>query len=1135
MVDGKGFTEAEILKKEMPTEVKTTAELQEIRKQQESEGLVEPAERVDTASVITEEGIVHEPIPEVDLSTITEYQDIANLAESMALEAARKDVKTTAKESIAAAKKSAKVAVEEHPTYQAIKQIRAEGGLNRQLLVDALKLDEAVIDAINKRHPRVISKSGLLVPDEFAVDSGIFADAGTMVDALLEAPPVKQKLVEVEKDLIREEEEALYGGEDLILNELVIDNEIRILSELLEKKGKKPAKGIKKTIREETGQTNKVEDIISLDEGKALNIKIRAEAKAAREAFKAGREEAALAHKLKQKENIAKKKIREAQKKIVKKMVKDLKKVDPSELSIEASQNVTNLLDGLNLKNLSSKKKIKSLTGTREYLKNNPLNEIPESVLAEVAKLENRNISDLSFDELTQLHDAVTHQVAISKKINEIKVGRKKVAKKEAISIAVSEMRPAKQVVDDVNKTLVSKNTDPIKYIKDLVGVRQDHYNLVTETLAGPDSLMHQLFHEDIYTGTVVKQVKFDEYSNLFKQAVDGAGVKNLFDELHREYKTGSDLGTISGDQLIALKMHSLNPQNKKAILNGGVGFKHTNFPNRVYRIKDEVELNKILSLLPEEMEVLVPALSDLYTKMGDDVQPVFYEMTGHLLETLDNYYPLERMPLERGQKKTEKGREILEEQYIRVGLSKGQFKERVDSDAAIYLNGLSYDLTKSAERTSAYIGLEKPLTNASNLLFDNGFRKAFLESYDKEIYKIIETELRNIAGEYKGVALEERAFLLAKNAVTTAMLGARIKVALKQTLSLPIYATYVKPRYLAQAMAEWVGNSTEIAAQHTKYSPDWVKRQSSGFNQDINDVYKTKTDTRLTGEGTTLAEKGMIPIQWMDKQAVGPGMHATVLQAMAEFKSGKFSSEFKLGTGLTEAELKSAPVADRLYHAYRFADYVTQRTQPQFGTLFRSAWTKDSMVGKSTSMFGAATSAFRNLLNRTWRDARRTNTPEAWARYGRAVATVLVINTIGVLTIDELTDLIKGKDTSKKTILGRVTKAVAGLDFVARMIVPSAVSRMENGAFMQYDTSIPILRVPQLMADVLGGVLDVVANQDTDNIDKLASDVVELSLMRYGIPYQGPKEIVETVGDLTGILPKDNNRRKRGSRSRTR
>jgi len=567
----------------------------------------------------------------------------------------------------------------------------------------------------------------------------------------------------------------------------------------------------------------------------------------------------------------------------------------------------------------------------------------------------------------------------------------------------------------------------------------------------------------------------------------------------------------------MALYRHSLLEDNRETLTKGGFGLRKEKDPNKVYSMSEE-GLNAILeSLTPAELEFAGEPIDTLYDEMYMAMNKIFIEKNGYELPKVERYYRKDVMPAARSTDidiESETAVEKFKGQWMRIGINKGMLKERKDVRTPIYLNSLTYDINHSVMNAAAYVGLELPLSNSSKLLYDRTFKGEFLSRYGRETYRAVEQGLRDIAGEWKSYGFLEEKFMRFRSKLTTAALGLNPFVMLKQPLSYGIYLPYVKPKYLVQGTVDYIIHPKQVIERNKAFSPEFLERTEGGFSRDVAEVMKVHAEKGIAGH-RSIQEMFMKPIQWFDLQAVAPGMNGAVLQVLDELKEGKLSREVEKALDIQEGDVVEMKPEDKIALAYRYADYVTERTQPMFSPEHMSPLQRGGPAAKFLTMFSSSTNQFLNLFYRSWNELMRVKDPAALKKFAWVVFSVGFVNTAGVMAIDELRDRVYGRDDEDKMWLNLI-RVFSGYFYILRDVMSSIVSKIERGTFSGYDIDIPITRFANIVVNAVVHGYEMAAATSRSKRQKAAlkclDDSVRAIMMSQGVPYDPVKKMAEAV-----------------------
>ena len=343
------------------------------------------------------------------------------------------------------------------------------------------------------------------------------------------------------------------------------------------------------------------------------------------------------------------------------------------------------------------------------------------------------------------------------------------------------------------------------------------------------------------------------------------------------------------------------------------------------------------------------------------------------------------------------------------------------------------------------------------------------------------------------------------------------------------------------QGFKDYATHPFEVAQNHKVYSPEYLERAEGGYSRDVADIFKSGAEKRIYKGRTSIPEKMMGGVKLLDKGAVIPGMQGAVLQVLDEFKIGKLSSEVKKALDISEENIP-VNAEDRMKLAYKFADWVTERTQPMFSLEHRSSLSRGNALEKLFTQFSAFTNQALNGTRRLTREAIRTGSQKDWAKLAKWLILLFVVNTGGVMAIDEIRTRLYRRKTKPlgRKVGGAILDSAFSLFYFVRDIESSLKSKVEKGTFLGYDISIPIWSAGNLFVDTLANgirAIQLKGEKGKKAAMKFVDEAIELILMSQGIPYNTPKKIIKgVIGEEKKkgrMIPRVREQRKRISRVR--
>ena len=363
-----------------------------------------------------------------------------------------------------------------------------------------------------------------------------------------------------------------------------------------------------------------------------------------------------------------------------------------------------------------------------------------------------------------------------------------------------------------------------------------------------------------------------------------------------------------------------------------------------------------------------------------------------------------------------------------------------------------------------------------------------------------------------------ERALMQLKRNVSVGSLGLSAKVALSQSLSLPLYAIHVPGKYLAQAVGEMASPraSRRILERHTVMDPDFAERSEYGFDPDV------ETGRMFTGRGVLPADRGrirrlheratnilMTGIRATDRFTVARGEQAAVHHALDVFAgNAPMTEDLAAVVRVSADQAQQMSVEERMQLAYEWANWVTGRTQPSFLPEHMSAFARGK-VTKFFSSFSGYTNVAFNALRRAIRVAREGRFRDAQANRGAllAVMSIMVIGPLGVTMLAHLRSLAQGEDEPDPIWKG-VVQGNAALVYGVKD-VSYYMSSGSGRAFGMDNPTAAAVKDMIVAGDSLGRA---VFAGDQERIESNTEQFVAAGLRMVGVPYWTPKNWVEAA-----------------------
>ncbi len=568
-----------------------------------------------------------------DEGTLRSYEDMQAKAARVAIEKVEKKALRAKAAADRQVKKHSMDAARETPVMAAMSEALSDGGFNYNSLRE--DYGKETIRELSRRRPGLVSRRGRATLDEIASMHG-FETADTLMNAMLDVKTLKEYAEEARSDFEDRYADALDAEGDraeFVLE--VLREEEAMLSKLARGNKPAPATGLKKFIREETGQVRAEELMVS--EYDALKASMKKAEQASRAAFRAGKYDGALEEKARQRYLAEFYRLKLEARAEVRRLHSSLLKISKDKkIPPDYQDRINALLADYDLLPRSEKgaAQVESL---REFLDRKEQEgetvDIPRSLLGKLDRYGRVHWRDMTLDQLRDVHDQAQMLVHLAK-LKEQLISRQKARNFESAVNAVvgTIMRnypPAEEV--DLATRLQAQS------IREKVVESIDRYQA---ELTKPEYIARRLDRwEDQgvvweYLYAPLKEASDREIQNQ-RFLVDR--IKALFEPFTKKggYKWANEKFKIPGvpeiltkEQIIMAALNTGNQGNLKALRSG-------------YEWNDE-QISKVLQVLSPEEWGLVRGVWDLYKTQFPALAEVYQNLTGARLRPVEgDYHPL--------------------------------------------------------------------------------------------------------------------------------------------------------------------------------------------------------------------------------------------------------------------------------------------------------------------------------------------------------------------------------------------------------------------------------------------------------------------------------------------------------------
>jgi hypothetical protein len=548
----------------------------------------------------------------------------------------------------------------------------------------------------------------------------------------------------------------------------------------------------------------------------------------------------------------------------------------------------------------------------------------------------------------------------------------------------------------------------------------------------------------------------------------------------------------------MALYMHSQNEDNWASLTEAGFGFRHRRgYRNKVFKPGKHfivADLERIIDDLSAEERAVCDVVSEILADQGREIAPLFLEVNGYEFPQIEAYYHKDTMPIGRGSAAEEESmKQLARHQVLRPGVPKGFLKERMGVTLPLYLNSIAYDLYQSVTRTSAYLGFEKPLRNASRLLNNRDFKTAMIERYGERVWQEVRKGLSDVASEQYSMDDFDKGIMRLRRNLMMAYLGFNPFTPLKQPLQLANAAVYVKPDYLWRGVVTASLHPKAIKDLHKMYSPEFRERLEMGFTRDIAEFNRIKASRAFVRARQTWKQLSLWGIRFLDAQVVSSVMKGAVDQVLDELEVGQVSDKVAEVLDLKGKDLSKFSADDRVKLAYQYADYAVERTQDIALPEHRSPLSRGGPIARLFTMFGSSTNANWNLLKRMVYEARQKKSGAAYGRLALALLSVLAIQPVFEAGIDTFRDLVRRRERKKKDFLWKVILSISGMWYFIRDVAGGVQNMVQRGWGGEIDLA--PTRILNLVAQTIANGVKLISEESSTKRRKAARDFVDDSI----------------------------------------
>ena len=769
--------------------------------------------------------------------------------------------------------------------------------------------------------PGLISRDGALHADKVAQEYG-YDSVDAMVEDWSYRKPKKQMVAELAEQLADEQFIGVDDIRSIIFNELVVEEEIAILNKLLKRKPHK-MKDIKKIVRQQTGQL-KVSKLVQVKEREALKTQIKLEAKAARDAFRAGKREAALKHKEKQRELLARKKERDRIRNRILQLAKAITAKPGKSVDFYYAEAIENIQAGIDAK-FKGKRTLEQRQRTRDFLKQHPekLEDMPTKMLRDLNK---RPLNDFTLDEL----EAMAAEVARLRKQGRLKRKlKKKQEKKEIDTIA--------QLVNE--NLLKGKEPPEVPIVKSTAKKFKPAalYAVSRALTLSPQRMFDLIDGRKGFDGPAFRRF-YRKTNNLTSEelrAIDerlGKGGNKLA-ELGIKITALGKKTTIEGtkytrDEMLSVYNKSLNPAGLMALIHGN-------------KIREEI-IAKIISELTPQEKALGDFIREDFAENYFRVREAGIDYMNKDIGYEPNYTPLLRTEVDYKTIDEQLTDHLLRRKGLMRGVTETGFTKQRKKIPPKYQKPIKLgEYENWAEQVTLqehFIHFANHVKQLNRITNHPKFSSAVREKLGHSYLKAVKSYNDHVADPeyYRSFQDWEKAVRVLRQNIALAYLSGNVVTMMKQLASVFLYMQDAGPYWLLRAATEFSRHPLKISRLVNELDPQVKHRSIERELDELKRVDQNMYDKwiRKFGRGGTAG------IRIMDRLAVIIGWYAVYLKNLrphGQARAIELASEATLRTQPT-ARVKDIP---QIYRSNEALNIPLQFTR-QLSQIY-NMWTYDA------------------------------------------------------------------------------------------------------------------------------------------------------------------------------------------------
>lgn len=672
-------------------------------------------------------------------------------------------------------------------------------------------------------------------------------------------------------------------------------------------------------------------------------------------------------------------------------------------------------------------------------------------------------IDTLTFNQLTELEQSLELFDNLRLKATEMKFFGVTTSLEAVLRISLAdvqkyrpeEIKELSPAAAAQNRSVWLKARDNIKnYLID----RQTQYFHLVEHIAGRNSIAYHALYRNLEMADRRTREMRQNLQDMFSESIMSQNInqKSMAKWHDSEITVGGR--TWTNNQALEVYMNSLCPDNWDGIIQSGMYYTQKD-GSRIHLHPDAVDFQAVADHMAADSMAtgIATAYRVVYDALGRAVGQTYESMFGKEFEYFDNYYPKKV-----SQEFWDTGQADLNDMTLvegddkRISIAKSFTRDRTAEGAPLDLNvqGSSFTFAISLEQQTKFVQMELPFFQASKLLYDPAFKAAIVNSrgLGQQYWNLIESGLQDWAGRQQNIkGAWDEVFLFVRRQATRAGLGLNPFSALKAMVSWFYAMRYVDPRHASAALFRLARTGKADIEMLMAKSPVFRDRIINGALPEVNDILKGKA-VKWAKEG--LPQKGTKDydtlifslITGIDKRTVTAVMMGAIDQAMDAFRDKAMTEDMKIALNFDESVLSNMSTEEHYAAAVTYAEYVLQRTQPDFRPQSRNQFQRGTSLERLASVFGSFVTITHNMVWDLAHRIRREGIDSVGVKEMAWTLTLMVAVSIGNEGIDAMKRALLERDQASTAEM--LARMAFNNTFIIRDINQMVMSKFKYGEF---------------------------------------------------------------------------------------